>query len=123
MKTEEFKRQLENGSEFFGNSQTIEFVDENGKTLSPVGVNFVDQHNTKKSSALVCSAEEDFLKGPEYTKGDITDFIARNCLKFLKFIIVNKEGKETEYNTGTVLGNCNNGTGGHDKIRIELSNK
>ena len=122
MKTTELKAQLENGREYYGNSQTVEFVDSKGNKLSSVGVNFVDQRNTKKSSALVSSEEKDFKKRSEYTKGDIMDFITRSCLKVLKVILVSKEGKETKYHKATVLGNTNDGTGGPDKIRIELSN-
>lgn len=122
MKREDLKKQLENGREYYGYSQTVKFVDGNGNKLSSVGVNFVDERNTKKSSALVSSEEKDFKNSSEYTKGDILDFIARGCMELLSIICVDKNGKETKYNKATVLGNTNDGTGGPDKILIELSN-
>ena len=123
MKSKDLKNQLENGREYYGYSQTVKFVDKNGNRLSSCGVNFADQRNTRKSSALVSSEEESFKKGSEYTKGDILDFIARSCLDILCIILVDKNGKEKKYNKATVVGNTNDGDGGPDKICIELSNE
>ena len=47
MKREDLKKQLENGREYYGYSQTVKFVDGNGNKLSSVGVNFVDERNSK----------------------------------------------------------------------------
>lgn len=123
MKSKDLKNQLENGREYYGYSQTVKFVDKNGNRLSSCGVNFADQRNTRKSSALVSSEEESFKKSSEYTKGDILDFIARSCLDILSIILVDKNGKEKKYNKATVVGNTNDGDGGPDKICIELSNE
>ena len=123
MKTQDLKKQLENGREYYGYSQTVKFVDKNGNQLGSCGVNFVDHRNTRKSSALVSSEEENFKKSSEYTKGDILDFIARGCLEILSIILVDKNGKEKKYNKATVVGNTNDGNGGPDKICIELSNE
>ena len=77
---------------------------------------------TPDEEEVLLSGGAEMRAAQEQAWQDILDFIARGCMELLSIICVDKNGKETKYNKATVLGNTNDGTGGPDKILIELSN-
>ena len=122
MEKEIFKKALQVIIDSTGGSQTIELVDENGNSLSSRGINDEDPSISRNQSALV-SSEEGYYTDEEERNACSLMAMLGNFGKKLLFAIYDKNGKLKTFNHAEIHGVVNDGNGGPDKVRIELSNK